>query len=85
MRIWIRNNAYFLANLRICRLGHQGNLRVCDLRIYHYRFAGLQFADWYTTFRNLRICDCRMSTKICGLTKQICVLTFGVVHIIFNT
>jgi hypothetical protein len=43
MRIWIRNTAFFLANLRIYGLGHQGNLRICDLSL---QICG--FADWHT-------------------------------------
>jgi hypothetical protein len=37
-----------LFSLQICRFsffGHQGNLRICDLRINHYNCADLQFAD----------------------------------------
>jgi hypothetical protein len=34
MRIWIRNTAFFLENLRICGLDRLiiANLRICDLR-----------------------------------------------------
>jgi hypothetical protein len=49
MRIWIRNIAFFLTNLRIfdlrSGLGHQENKRICDLRINHHKkFLDLRFA-----------------------------------------
>ncbi len=46
MRIWINNTAFFLQICRfaICGLGHQGNLRILDLRIDRYKFA-----DWDTS------------------------------------
>ncbi len=85
MRIWIRNNAYFLADLRICRLGQQGNFRICDLRINHYRFAGLQFCG-LLHLRNLRIWRLQNEPKNLRINKkQICVPTFGLVYIISNT
>jgi hypothetical protein len=34
--------------LRICGLEHEENLRISDLRINHYKFADLRFADWHT-------------------------------------
>ncbi len=52
MRILIRNTAFVLASFRICDLravGYQENLRICDLRINHYKFADLRFADWHTS------------------------------------
>jgi hypothetical protein len=55
MRIWIRNTAFFLANLRFCDF-RTGTPRKC---------ADLQFADWHTS----EICgiyDCGMSPRICG-------------------
>jgi hypothetical protein len=75
MRIWIRNTAFFLANLwiAICGLEHKGNLWICDLRINHYNFADLLFADWVgipqkfadlqlrNEPKNLRICDLQTS------------------------
>ncbi len=38
-----------ISEFAICGLGHQGNLRVCDVRINHYKFADLRFADWQTS------------------------------------
>jgi hypothetical protein len=74
MSIWIGNTAFSLANLRIC-----------DLRINHYKFCGFAICR-LTHLRNLRICDCGMSPRIfevticgvaiCGLTKKIGVPTF---------
>ncbi len=45
MRIWIRITAF---SLQICGLEHQVNLRSCYVRINHYKFADLRFADWHT-------------------------------------
>jgi hypothetical protein len=60
MWIFIRNNAFFLANLRICGLGRQEYLR-----IYHYTFEDLLFADGIPQkFADLRIAD--ESLRICG-------------------
>ncbi len=56
MWIWIRNTDFFLANLRICELGHQGNLRICDLRINHYKFADLRIGT-PQKFADLRFAD----------------------------
>jgi hypothetical protein len=53
MRIWIRNTASFLANLRICALRHQGNFLICDLRNIHYKFADLRLRN---EPKNLLIC-----------------------------
>ncbi len=65
MRIWIRNNAFFHANLRICDLGT--GTPNCDLEINHYicicGFAICGLAQ----LRNVRICDCEMSPRICDL------------------
>jgi hypothetical protein len=33
----------------ICELGHQGNMRICDLWINHYKFADLRFEDYHTS------------------------------------
>jgi hypothetical protein len=33
----------------ICGLGQQGNLWFCYLRINHYKFSDLRFADWHTS------------------------------------
>jgi hypothetical protein len=44
----IEQTECMLFSLQICRFsffGHQGNLRICDLRINHYNCADLQFAD----------------------------------------
>jgi hypothetical protein len=43
-----------LLSLQICGfaifgLGHQANLRICDLRINHYKFADLRLANWHTS------------------------------------
>jgi hypothetical protein len=56
------------------------NLRICDSRINHYKFAVMRFADWQ--IRNFRTFDCGMSPRnckfaVCGLIKKICVPTFG--------
>jgi hypothetical protein len=45
----------------ICRLSHRGNLRICDLRINHYKCWGPAHS------LNLRICDCGISPKFAGL------------------
>jgi hypothetical protein len=48
-----------ICGFAICGLGHQGNLRICDLLIIHYKFANLRFADWHTS----EICNLRTSNK----------------------
>ncbi len=64
---------FSLANFLICGLGNRRILRICDLRINHYKFADLRFADWNTMeicgsaicgliITNLRICDVRTGT-----------------------
>ncbi len=47
----IRNTVFFLVNFgfAICGRGHQGNLRMCNLRIIHNKLADLRFADWHPT------------------------------------
>ncbi len=55
----------------ICGLEHQGNLRICDLRINNYKFADLRFAGWNT--QEFADFDCGMSPRISGL--EICGLT----------
>jgi hypothetical protein len=49
LRIWIRNTDFSLqiCGFAICGLGYQGNLRICDLRINHYKFVDLRFAEWH--------------------------------------
>jgi hypothetical protein len=54
------------------------NLRICNLRIGSpTKFADLQFADqwkeicWLTYLKNLRICDCGLSPRICGFKKTV--------------
>jgi hypothetical protein len=70
MRVRIRNAPFPLQIWRfaICRLGHQECLRIYDLRITHYKFADLRFADWHTS----EICG----FAICG-QKKFCVPTFA--------
>jgi hypothetical protein len=61
--------------LRICnlRMAHQQNLRIGSPT----KFADLQFADQskeiceLAYLRNLRICDCRSSSRICGFKKTV--------------
>ncbi len=59
MFIWIRNT--------ICYLRTGTPRKFADLRFadQSYKFADLRFADWHY-LRNLRICDCEMSPRICG-------------------
>jgi hypothetical protein len=65
MRIWIRNSGFFLTNLRICGPEHQGNLRICALRINHYKFADwsttemyeFAIAEWAKKFANFKFAD----------------------------
>jgi hypothetical protein len=59
MRSRIRNTAFFLANWRICGLGHEGNLRICDLLFNHYKFADLRFAERAQEFADLREENCQ--------------------------
>jgi hypothetical protein len=59
------------------------NLRVCNLRtglptkFADLQFLDLQFADQYKEIcglaylRNLRICDCGLSPRICGFKKTV--------------
>ncbi len=54
------------------------NLWICNLRIGSpTKFADLQFADqwkeisWLAYLRNLRICDCGWSPRICGFKKTV--------------
>jgi hypothetical protein len=54
------------------------NLRVCNLRTGSpTKFSDLQFADQYKEIcglaylRNLRICDCGLSPRICGFKKTV--------------
>jgi len=57
----IRITAYSLqiCGFAICRRGHQGYFRVCDLRINHYKCADLRFADWHTSdIYGLAITEC---------------------------
>jgi hypothetical protein len=57
----IRITAYSLqiCGFAICRRGHQGYFRVCDLRINHYKCADLRFADWHTSdICELAIAEC---------------------------
>jgi hypothetical protein len=71
MRIWIRNTAFFLEDLR-CADWDTEDLRgfeIPGLKIYGFAICGLAH------LRNLRNCDCRMSQKIVifaiyGLTKK---------------
>jgi hypothetical protein len=68
MWICIRNTAFFLANLRICGLGYQGNFLICDFRINHYIYANLRFANRpqkFADLRVMRIFDLRTSKTIC--------------------
>jgi hypothetical protein len=60
MRIGIRNNAFFLANLRICdyELGHQENFAICGLIIINLQIR---------THQNLQTCDCGVSPRIADL------------------
>ncbi len=53
MGIWVRNIAFFLANLRICDLRTTTPKKLADLRL----------ADLIVT--SLRICDLRTSKKKC--------------------
>jgi hypothetical protein len=62
----IRNTALLLANLLILQAG-----KFVDLRINKFKVE-LRFAEWLQ-LKNLRICDCGMSQRICGF--QICGLT----------
>jgi hypothetical protein len=65
MRIWIRNTAFFLTNLRfaICGLIIK-KLRVWDLRIgTPQKFANLRLRN---EPKNLRICDLRTNQKNVG-------------------
>ncbi len=64
----------------ICGPRHQENLRIFDLRINHYKFAYLRFADWLTSeicgfsiaewAQELRIYDLRTSNK--NLRAHLC-------------
>jgi hypothetical protein len=73
MRIWIRTLLFSLqiCGFTICGLGRQEYLRICDLRMNHYNFEDLLFADGtpqkFADLRfadeSLRICGC----EICGL------------------
>jgi hypothetical protein len=36
MRIWIRNTAFFLANLQLADWDTKGNRWICNLQIHHY-------------------------------------------------
>jgi hypothetical protein len=54
------------------------NLRICNLRTGSpTRFLDLQFADQWKEIcglaylRNLRICDCGLSPRICGFKKTV--------------
>jgi hypothetical protein len=54
------------------------NLRMCNLRTGSpTKFADLQFADQskeicgLSYIRNLRICGCGLSPRICGFKKQL--------------
>jgi hypothetical protein len=60
------------------------NLRICNLRTGSpIKFADLQFADQskeicgLTYLKNLRICDCGLSPRICGFLKKSCLATFA--------
>jgi hypothetical protein len=48
-----QKHCLFLANLRICGLRHEGNLRICDLRFNHYKLSDLQFAERAQEFADL--------------------------------
>jgi hypothetical protein len=48
------------------------NLRICNLRTGSpTKFEDLQFAIWSAIKRNLRICDCGLSLRICELKKKL--------------
>jgi hypothetical protein len=74
MRIWIRNTAFFLANLQICDLRTGTPRKFADLRFDEYpsKFSDLrtgtpqQLADFRLRNepKNLRICDLRAIKKI---------------------
>jgi hypothetical protein len=49
IRIWIRNTAFSMQFFGFAILEHQGNVRICDLRIIHYKFADLRIAEWHTS------------------------------------
>ncbi len=75
MWIWVRNTAFFLANLRICDLwtGTQMKFAICgllitSLRIWDLRTGAPQkFADLQLRNepKNLWICSLRTNKKIC--------------------
>jgi hypothetical protein len=81
MRIWVRNTAIFLENLRICDLGTGtlNNLRVCNVQINHYKFVDLRFADWHTLALQIE----PKNLGICGLTQKICVPTLDHMELFF--
>ncbi len=84
IRIWIRNTAFFLANLQICGLGHKENVRTCGLIITNLRICGFEH------LRNLRIWNCGMIPRICvlvicGLTNKICVATFEIASVLISS
>ncbi len=58
MRIWIRNIAFFvkICGFATCGLGKAVNLRIWDLRNYHYKFVDLRLQNGS---KNLRVCDLR--------------------------
>ncbi len=63
-----------LFSLKICEfavlgLEHQGNLRICDMRISHYKFGDLVLRN---EAKYLRICDLRPDKKI--LLAYLCCL-----------
>jgi hypothetical protein len=67
--IWIRNTAFFLANLRICGPRHQGNLQ-----INHSKFV-----DWHTSeiygfatalLKNQKFCGFAEKKKKFGATSN---------------
>ncbi len=75
MQIWFRNILSLqICGIAICGLRHQGNLRICDLRIIHYKWADFRFPDRHTSeicrfaiaewAQNLRISDLLNNIKI---------------------